>query len=360
MAKLIRSLLLALALVAAPAFATVPGIASRTDVVASGSAAVFTFSWKCPDASWVQVLKSGSVQSSGYSVSLNANQDSSPGGTVTFTGNPTAGTVIRIQRVAPATRLSNYAAGQAFPAATVNSDMDKLTYLAQQVQRDVTDIRAYTDLGVGPAGPEGPQGPQGATGATGATGAQGPTGDIGTYADLDMTGHRITNLSAPIATHEPATKDYVDSTIGTSAATALTLMRRDANGRVAVATPSASGDAATKGYVDGKAGSKTAWALLTCGGGGAVAVTAGSGVSSASYSGSLLTINWASNFTSATSYTLVVSNATNVAPMQFIPVASQQSGGASASVATIVSVAPGGAARNWASGDAVSFFAFGN
>jgi hypothetical protein len=55
--------------------------------------------------------------------------------------------------------------------------------------------------------------------------------------------------SAPSLAAHTTRKDYVDA-LGTSAATASTVARRDAAGRLAVVDPAAAADAATKGYVD--------------------------------------------------------------------------------------------------------------
>lgn len=54
----------------------------------------------------------------------------------------------------------------------------------------------------------------------------------------------------PSAAADAATKNYIDTTAGTSSPTASTLVRRDASGRLQVSSPSADADAATKVYVD--------------------------------------------------------------------------------------------------------------
>lgn len=62
-------------------------------------------------------------------------------------------------------------------------------------------------------------------------------------------GGRISSVD-PAVDENVATKGYVDGTAGTSAATASALMRRDSNGRAKVADPSAGTDIANKQYVD--------------------------------------------------------------------------------------------------------------
>jgi len=159
----------------------------------------------------------------------------------------------------------------------------------------------------------------------------------------------IQNVTDPTNAQDAATKNYIDVTAGTAAATASALMRRDANGRTAVATPSATGDAATKGYVDGGgAYVAKAWALLTLGGAGAVTITAGHGVGSASWSGNSLTVglspamgsaNYATFATVATVQVMLAVGITNSS--QFIVYQTNSAGSV-----------------NWANGQVVSVLVF--
>lgn len=69
---------------------------------------------------------------------------------------------------------------------------------------------------------------------------------------------KIVGVNDPTSAQDVATKNYIDVTAGTSAATNSALMRRDSSGRVSVSTPTSSDHAATKGYVDSKAPVATA------------------------------------------------------------------------------------------------------
>lgn len=130
--------LLALVLVALAglALASVPSTTSRNDYVADGSTLAFSYTFQTPDATWVQVLVNGVVQTSGYTTSRNSNQTTTPGGTVTFLSPPASGAAVRILRKVPLTRTTNYPVYGAFPSATVNADVDKVTMALQQLDRD--------------------------------------------------------------------------------------------------------------------------------------------------------------------------------------------------------------------------------
>lgn len=121
-------------------------------------------------------------------------------------------------------------------------------------------------------------------------------------------------------------------------------------------TPSAASDAATKAYVD--TGLIKAWALLTCGAAGAVTVTAGNNVASASWNLHDMTVTWTTAFTSGTSYVMVSDNATNGAPAQFVPHC-PAGGSRSGASGHIISADFAGASRTWVSGDTVQVMAIG-
>jgi len=97
----------------------------------------------------------------------------------------------------------------------------------------------------------------------------------------------------------------------TDAATASTVMKRDANGNAKAATPTDPAHVAIKSYVDGLP-RVLAWAYLTIGAVGAVTVTAGSNVASASWATNVLSIVFTSNL-STTTYATQITRLGNVA-----------------------------------------------
>jgi hypothetical protein len=142
MRKLIPALILALAVPLA-AIAVVTSTSSRVtpDPTGNGVTTAFTFTFPTYASSHIEVFLGGVKQVAGFTVSLNANQTSSPGGTVTFTVAPAAGVVVRIQRTLPLTQETVYAPYSAFPAKTTEKALDRSVMIAQQLQRtaDVCD-----------------------------------------------------------------------------------------------------------------------------------------------------------------------------------------------------------------------------
>lgn len=106
---------------------------------ASGTGAVlaFPFTFVTQDASTVKVYLDDVLQDSGYVVSLNSNQTSSPGGTVTFSSAPGSGVVVLVQREVPLTQSLNLPAYGSFSAEAVEAALDRSALIAQDTRRIV-------------------------------------------------------------------------------------------------------------------------------------------------------------------------------------------------------------------------------
>jgi len=125
-----------LALLALLLVASVPSSSSYNTATGNGATTVFAFTFQVTtSASHVQVVVNEVVQSSGFSTFLNANQASSPGGTVTFTVAPTNGAAIRIQRLVPVTQETVLPSYGQYRAKDVEKGLDRLAYESQQLQR---------------------------------------------------------------------------------------------------------------------------------------------------------------------------------------------------------------------------------
>lgn len=214
MTRMLRILFVGLSLgLAAPAFGTVASTTCRNDATASGSTRAFTFTFRADADSWVTVYLGGVLQATGYTVARNANQTSSPGGTVTFTSaTPANGTAVRIQRVTPQTQLTALTAGGTYSAATINAALDRLAMATQDLQCQVTDV------GDGLVGPQGPPG---------------PVGSVATAADATISGNATIGGTLAVTGSVTGTvaftgKPTAAATVGADGATTL----------------------ATKGYVD--------------------------------------------------------------------------------------------------------------
>jgi hypothetical protein len=126
--------------VAAVAMSVLPSTASRTDQLANGSTTQFFFNFRAQDTTQVRVYVNSVEQIAGVAKVVNANQDSSPGGSVTFNSAPTNGRVVRIERVVSITQDSVWQPFSAFKAKTLEGVLDKGVMQMQQVQRAFEDF----------------------------------------------------------------------------------------------------------------------------------------------------------------------------------------------------------------------------
>ena len=106
-----------------------------------GSTTAFTFAFKCFSASEVAVYveSSAGVQTvqtltTHYSVSLNSDQDTSPGGTITMVTAPASGEKLHIVSDAPFTRTDYFANASGFYPNVLNDARDKTTLQIQQLK----------------------------------------------------------------------------------------------------------------------------------------------------------------------------------------------------------------------------------
>jgi len=107
---------------------------TTTYAEAAAGATVYYFTFRCDAASWVKTYVGGVLTTTGITVALNADQDASPGGSVTFLSAATE--TVRIERDTPLTQEVNYNDYDAFPAATHEAALDKLTLAVQDADRD--------------------------------------------------------------------------------------------------------------------------------------------------------------------------------------------------------------------------------
>lgn len=109
---------------------------------ANGVNKTFQFDFKVFNTSEVQVLQTDlsaveTTVASGYTVSLNSDQNSDPGGDVVFTTAPTSGYLITVTSDVANTQETNLTNGGGFYPTVINDALDKLTILVQQLLRDV-------------------------------------------------------------------------------------------------------------------------------------------------------------------------------------------------------------------------------
>ncbi|RKX23260.1 MAG: hypothetical protein DRP45_10705, partial [Candidatus Zixiibacteriota bacterium] len=110
---------------------------NKMEYTSDGILVAYTLDYKVLDATHMTVYLDGVLQSSGYTVDLNADQDNDPGGTVTLDTAPAAGVLITLLRTVPLTQLVDYQPYDPFPAATHERALDNLTLQNQQQQEEI-------------------------------------------------------------------------------------------------------------------------------------------------------------------------------------------------------------------------------
>jgi hypothetical protein len=119
---------------------TVPSETSSTSSVGDNSTLDFDFTFKVTTSpTHVKVYLDSVLQTSGYTVALNANQSTSPGGTVSFTVAPGLDVAVLMQREVPYTQETELSPFTAYRAKTVEKGLDRIVYQVQQLARDKAD-----------------------------------------------------------------------------------------------------------------------------------------------------------------------------------------------------------------------------
>lgn len=190
----------------------------------AGGQTNLTFTFEClpdhPEYIKVTATSGGTdtvlTYSSAYTVSL---ETDGSGGTVTLSPTYSTGYTHTVYRECEQVQESDYDDYNAFPANTLESNLDRLTFITQEIQEAVnrtvqvpvsstasglvlpnpvdgkilawsgsSGIIINTDLLPGPTGPAGADGPAGPSGATGAVGPSGSTGATGPSGSTGATG----------------------------------------------------------------------------------------------------------------------------------------------------------------------------
>jgi lysophospholipase L1-like esterase len=120
---------------------TISTTTTRNDYTGNGVTADFAFTFKAMADDWVKVFVDSVEQLSGFSVARNPDQDSSPGGVVTFVTAPSV-LPVRVQRAVPLTQEVALSAYSPFPAKTVERAIDATVMQAQQLDAVDQDLGA--------------------------------------------------------------------------------------------------------------------------------------------------------------------------------------------------------------------------
>lgn len=108
---------------------TVQDIPQRVTYAGNGSQVSFAFNFRVDDPNWVIVDYTDNLNS----VSLNVDQDLSPGGTVEYSIAPPTGQGINIVRATPRTQGLDYDRYESFDSESHEDALDKLTMIIQDL-----------------------------------------------------------------------------------------------------------------------------------------------------------------------------------------------------------------------------------
>lgn len=117
-------------LIASPAFATVNEVTGANRYTGNGSTTAFAYTFRILTKADIEVLLENTVKTvdTDYTVSgLGAS-----GGNVTFTTAPASAVKVTLLRKQPVKQASSYVPNEAFPAARIEKDLDKLAMILQQ------------------------------------------------------------------------------------------------------------------------------------------------------------------------------------------------------------------------------------
>jgi hypothetical protein len=161
----------------------------------NGSTTVFPFGFKAPGATEIAVysvdsLGEATLVSSGYTVTFNGNQESSPGGSVTFASAPAAGPALYILLDPDFTQNVGFERGSAWSPEPVNEALDR------SAQRDLAlrrDLRRSFSVPIGETVPALPSAAGRASKFLAFDGSGNPIASSGTGADAGLRA----DLAAP-------------------------------------------------------------------------------------------------------------------------------------------------------------------
>lgn len=111
-------------------------VAIQVPLVSAISAAlqtVFPFNFRCDDSATLAIYVNDVLQGGGFTIALNVDQDATPGGTITFAAGRAAGDIVSIERQSPDQQGSDFSAYTRFPASVMETSLDKLIMLMQEV-----------------------------------------------------------------------------------------------------------------------------------------------------------------------------------------------------------------------------------
>ena len=110
---------------------TVQNNPNTIDFLGNGAQTSFAFTFRADDVSWISLSFSTDLDQ----ILLNADQDTTPGGSVVFTVAPPLNQLIRVTRIVPQDQDLDYTRFDAFDSESHEDALDKLTMEVQDLQQ---------------------------------------------------------------------------------------------------------------------------------------------------------------------------------------------------------------------------------
>jgi len=113
---------------------TLSTLSTNVSNTSNGVLAIYPFTFSVLDSTHIEVREDNVLSILSYSVSLNPDQITSPGGSITYTSSvPPNGVIINISRNVPLTQSLDYIDYNAYPAQTQEDKLDFITMILQQL-----------------------------------------------------------------------------------------------------------------------------------------------------------------------------------------------------------------------------------
>ena len=116
---------------------TIQDTSSDQQYTGDGVVTIFSFDMKTLDPATIFVYINGGPVITGFTTTLNLDQETSPGGNVTFDVAPADGASVSLLRELPLNQETDYVPYDPFPANSHERALDKLTAIDQQLQEQI-------------------------------------------------------------------------------------------------------------------------------------------------------------------------------------------------------------------------------
>ena len=119
---------------------TVSTLTNRENQATAAATLIYVFNIQTADATTINTYFDSVINAGGFTVQLNVDQSSNPGGTVTFSVQPPVPATLTIERIELLTQGLDYQVGGPFPSESHEGGLDKLTRIVQQI--DDSSVRS--------------------------------------------------------------------------------------------------------------------------------------------------------------------------------------------------------------------------